>query len=244
MEQTLSWGKKVLYLFCNCIFTISLLNGCVNYSPSRGDAATMPPASTMIASNLVTPPSNGSDTPATTPASLAPGVTDHLPAGGDRAIYQAVFDYLGFPEEGKALVIEAQTSVDATNDLDSALRYITEQTEGKIQNETFTSFKNNNKDPKNLVEIFPNQENYFFVQRNDFNGFFLAENGWDQFYKKYPGAQGFITLSSPGINTAGNQSLVYIEIQRNFLSGEGEYLLLEKQVGSWVVTHLVLAWIS
>ena len=74
--------------------------------------------------------------------------------------------------------------------------------------------------------------------------FNVNQNGWQEFYNRYPSAPGIITLSRAGFNTAADQALVYIGNQGHWLAGAGYYVLLKKVDGAWIVDQKVMSWIS
>jgi hypothetical protein len=70
------------------------------------------------------------------------------------------------------------------------------------------------------------------------------QSGWEIFYGQYPDAPGITSLSRVGFNNTLDQALVYIGTQRNWLSGAGYYLLLNKVDGKWTIDQQVMTWIS
>lgn len=72
----------------------------------------------------------------------------------------------------------------------------------------------------------------------------MPEEGWKLFYSKYPAANGYIRLSRVGFNKARDQAIVNTNWMRGPLHGNGSYVLLGKQNGSWKVLKNVTTWIS
>lgn len=70
------------------------------------------------------------------------------------------------------------------------------------------------------------------------------EQGWKDFYKIYPSAQGIITLSRVGFNSELTQALVYLGATGDAESGSGTYIFLTKTNGAWTVQHQLGAWIT
>src|SRR5262245_1193720 len=63
-----------------------------------------------------------------------------------------------------------------------------------------------------------------------------------EFYKQFPDSGGYIALSRAGLNTRGDQAVVYMEHICGGLCGSGHYLLLVKKNGVWGVQEKFRAW--
>lgn len=61
----------------------------------------------------------------------------------------------------------------------------------------------------------------------------LVEGDWENFYKRYPGSGGYITLSAVGFNPDKTQAIVYSGSQCGNLCGRWSFHLLEKVGGKW-----------
>jgi hypothetical protein len=68
--------------------------------------------------------------------------------------------------------------------------------------------------------------------------------GWTKFFKKYPAAPGLIIVSRVGFNADHTQAFVYTGEACGTLCGQGEYVILAKRDGSWVVSESTVVWIS
>lgn len=64
-----------------------------------------------------------------------------------------------------------------------------------------------------------------------FNG--GIEQGWREFYRRFPMSSGYSVVSAVGFNEAKTQALVYLEHHCGGLCGFAEVLLLEKMDGKW-----------
>ena len=60
-------------------------------------------------------------------------------------------------------------------------------------------------------------------------------SGWMLFYEKYPNAFGFVYLSRVGFNADFSQALVFISTYHYDRLLEGEYYLMVRQDGRWVI---------
>ncbi len=74
-----------------------------------------------------------------------------------------------------------------------------------------------------------------------FNNF---QDGWDEFYRRYPDSPGITTLSRVGFNQDGTEALVYMGSQFHYLAGAGNLVRLEKQDGEWKIVDKMMLWIS
>lgn len=70
------------------------------------------------------------------------------------------------------------------------------------------------------------------------------EDGWSNFYKKYPGAQGLLFFSPVGFNHRRNQALVYFGDQSGTVGGAGYLVLLAKKGRIWTIAKIDMLWIS
>lgn len=85
--------------------------------------------------------------------------------------------------------------------------------------------------------------NYVIVRDGDLpNGKF--DNFWEKFYRKYPNSPGIVFFSRVGFNDRYDQAFVYVGRSCGGLCGAGEYVLLNKVNGRWVVKNEQELWIS
>jgi hypothetical protein len=69
-------------------------------------------------------------------------------------------------------------------------------------------------------------------------------NGWDKFYRQFPNSLGIISFSRAGLNSKGDQALVYMARGCGGSCGSGNYLLLVKKNGEWIVQQKFMVWVS
>jgi len=72
--------------------------------------------------------------------------------------------------------------------------------------------------------------------------YFATGDRWDAFYEAYTGAQGILSLSAAGYNAAKDEAVIYL---RNIVSatrGEGYFVILKKEAGSWNTKYRVRTW--
>lgn len=86
---------------------------------------------------------------------------------------------------------------------------------------------------------------YFLVTAQDETLIFSSRtNGWQNFYQRYPGAQGLLAFSLIGFNSARSQALVYYADQSNYVGGAGYLVLLTKKKDAWAIVKQDMLWIS
>ena len=61
----------------------------------------------------------------------------------------------------------------------------------------------------------------------------FKRDGWDAFYKRYPGSGGYVIVSAVGFNRGKSQAIVYTGSVCGNLCGRWSFHLLEKVDGNW-----------
>lgn len=126
--------------------------------------------------------------------------------------------------------------------MNKTLDYIKKQMPN-IAPDTLENFKAINKQEYTLKDSFTGYH-CVLVSDSEIEDIFTTENGWNEFYKRYPNSQGEITLSRVGFNRQMNQALLYTGNQSYWLAGAGYYVLLQKINGHWYIQEKLLTWIS
>jgi len=85
--------------------------------------------------------------------------------------------------------------------------------------------------------------NYLMVRNSDLPDS-KFENFWDRFYRKYPNSTGLMFFSKVGFNDRHDQAFLYMGRSCGGLCGVGEYVLLNKVNGEWVVSKEQELWVS
>jgi len=67
---------------------------------------------------------------------------------------------------------------------------------------------------------------------------------WQQFYEKYPGALGIISLSRVGFNSTKQEAVVRVAVQYGLLGGSGKVFVLSKRSEKWEIRKKVTIWLS
>ena len=114
-----------------------------------------------------------------------------------------------------------------------------------LSSDTLDDHAARNKLSLTFAKQFKLKGTYQIVPYDDVKKMFppgMPEEGWKVFYKKYPGTNGYIRLSRVGFNKARDQAMVSTGWMRGALYGEGHYVVLAKQNGTWKVLTKVGSW--
>ena len=67
---------------------------------------------------------------------------------------------------------------------------------------------------------------------------------WSQYYKHYPGAQGFLTLSRVGFSPHGDQAMFYVTNHCGGKCATGSFVVAQKRDAGWAVVKEMIFWVS
>ena len=67
---------------------------------------------------------------------------------------------------------------------------------------------------------------------------------WPAYYKQFPGSQGLLTFSGVGFSADGTQAFFYFSNRCEGLCGTGDYVIMEKHDGRWVIQKEINMWVS
>ena len=108
--------------------------------------------------------------------------------------------------------------------------------------QTLDNYLLSNKDLQEL-KVWNLGINYVVVKNRDLpDG--RIENFWAKFYNKYPDSTGLLSFSKVGFNDRQDQAFVYMARSCGGLCGGGEYVLLNKVNGKWVISNEQELWVS
>jgi len=156
-------------------------------------------------------------------------------------VYNVVINGAYIRESGELIIIEDQTS------LPGEVPRIRQLIEGSILKDPATQdilddFLTKNAQVHPLGNNFNLNAKYVLISSVDQRQLFQTDNGWTEFNNKYPAARGILSLSQVGYNRERNLALVCIGYQSGMLSGGGDFVLLAKENGDWVIKRKVTAW--
>lgn len=159
----------------------------------------------------------------------------------DLAVYRAILS--GTRYSGRKIVIDDMSSRGDTM-MDQMVE--TEQVKG-ASGEAIRDYKRRNAEPESLRYIGAISPRIEFVSAEDIERIFPANSAvdpWTNFYKRYPGSGGLVSLSVPGFNEDHTEALVYVAHMCGGLCGGGEFVILKKDRGRWVVDRTDELWVS
>lgn len=114
----------------------------------------------------------------------------------------------------------------------------------ELGDEIWSDFTTKNEKPSLLERRLTLSVKYVFISTQELQSIFSDSSGWDDFYAKYPGSQGVLTLSRVGFNKAKDTAVLYAANQFGGDGGEGNMVLLKKSAGRWTVQGQSMMWIS
>lgn len=109
---------------------------------------------------------------------------------------------------------------------------------------TIEDFLSKNEQSYPLKSCFHVRALVALISEEELGEIFEGTFRWSEFHLRYPFSQGFTELSRVGFNSRMDQALVYIGNSRGSLWGSGNYVLLSKEDGRWIVQDMGFAWIS
>lgn len=161
------------------------------------------------------------------------------------AVYRTLIESWYLHQETRLVVIQDHEDLELWGEnLDHILLSV-KKTLPEVTEEILDDFKAKNRQLLPVKPLFALSVACVLISTQDINDIFRADGeGWDGFYRRYPGSQGVITLSRVGFNGKRDQALVYIGSQSHWRSGSGHYVFLIEQDGVWRVHSDTLTWIS
>ncbi len=154
-------------------------------------------------------------------------------------------------DEIKLIVIQAETtscpmyedeSVKEKFGVTEQFHQMMSKTMPEAEAQTLDNYLLSNKGRQEL-KVWNLDVNYVMVRNSDLPDS-KFENFWDRFYRKYPNSPGLMFFSQVGFNDRHDQAFLYMGRSCGGLCGVGEYVLLNKVNGEWVVSKEQELWVS
>jgi len=160
----------------------------------------------------------------------------------EQAVYSSFFKNYSEP-----IVILQETSTEflpsSSEELQQRMDYIASGLPD-ASNETLDNyFERNRLQPSHLSPDMQLGINYILLSEEELSTIMNQPNGWQAFYEKYSPA-GYMQFSRVGFNETLDQAIVYVGSIPGPMMGSGNYYLLEKKDGQWIIKEQVLAWVS
>ena len=166
------------------------------------------------------------------------------------AVYSAYLNGIEIsPNDGKAvklIVINDHTTIiESSCSQDNIAKYNQRIAKGELR-PLFESSQARSKESVSLSRLFNIKHDYVLLAESAFADFFKAKDldGWEDFYKKYPGSSGYISLSRVGFNTTFTKAIIFRKQNCGSLCGSGDHILFEKVDGKWKDIGRFNCWMS
>lgn len=120
----------------------------------------------------------------------------------------------------------------------------------EVNTETSMDFDIKDKDSCELLNKFSLPIPYFLVSEATMRKLFdkeddnPSEDGWNRFYKEYPGAPGAISFTRVGFNKKKDQALLYVARQGGFVGGSSVFFVISRGGDAWKIEKEVILWLS
>lgn len=131
----------------------------------------------------------------------------------------------------------------------SASKYIGNKKSPILQNDTYSNFiVQNQVNARFRLSYNKLPTNVQLVNRSVINEIFSdsldLRKQWDNFYKRFPNAQGITSISRVGFNSNKSQALLYASTMKGYLWGSGDIYVFSKINGNWSLSDNRNIWLS
>ena len=160
-------------------------------------------------------------------------------------VLSALVNEIYLKENAKSIVITNPTCCAPRTDVHSDSWKVYLDQLGPESFDTLDDYAARNKQSLSFEKRFKLKADYQIVPYAEVQRLFssrVLDDAWKTFYSKYPESNGYLRLSRVGFNKAKDQALVSTGWMRGELAGEGYFVLLGKQDGSWKVLKRAATW--
>lgn len=161
----------------------------------------------------------------------------HTAASDSYAVYSVVLEDERYAS--RQYVVDFRTSIN--NDLIGPVGY----SHPGLDAATIADFRSGNESAIPLMaSYFDSDKNIQLFNSEESGDVFGGTDGsWNVFFHRFPDAKGLIALSNVGFNPARTQALVHVGLYcGRACGGGGNFVLLKKEYGSWVIQHKYHTW--
>jgi hypothetical protein len=109
---------------------------------------------------------------------------------------------------------------------------------------TISNFHKANARQAHLALRFHLHLQYQLVSAEKIGSIVKDVSSWPEYYKQYPGAQGYLALSRVGFSPDGKQALFYASNRCGGKCATGSYVVMEKHGSAWRILKEVFVWMS
>lgn len=137
--------------------------------------------------------------------------------------------------EIKSIVVISQT-----DDLNEYWRdrFIDDLENEGIPEEVINAWRKENESTGLLERKFNFHYEYFMITRAELDGF-GSDNFFGEFYERYPGSNGLISISRIGFDKSGNTALIHVIHSFGSLGARYYFILLQKGIGGWDIAQRI-----
>jgi hypothetical protein len=89
-----------------------------------------------------------------------------------------------------------------------------------------------------IITLISSEESQYFFISKDIN------QGWSDFYEKYPNSNGMIEMSRVGFNSDKSQAIVAVGHYYASLGADGFLIYLTREQNSWKIIKMINTWVS
>lgn len=156
------------------------------------------------------------------------------------AVYSAMIEELYAKDGRRLIVISDPSCCGAAAAPKDYWRYPYQQS-APVSQAVYANFRERNAERVSLKRSFSLPTEYVFLEFEELKKFVPnPEEGFKNFYAKYPGSGGFITLSRVGFNRKRDVAFVYSNMVCGATCQEGRFIVLSKKSGVWRISSSVL----
>ncbi len=156
---------------------------------------------------------------------------------------QAVYSFFVHSGSGPAVLLQDTATDISKDDPQQTIDYVKGGLKS-VSNDTLDDYLERNAEPSQLSPDMQLEVDYVLLTAEEHQSIFKQPDGWDIFYKKFPGSGGYTVFSRVGFNNSLDQALIYVGNMAGPLMGAGYYYLLEKENGEWILKEQIMVWIS
>jgi len=160
----------------------------------------------------------------------------------EQAVYASFFKNIS----GTVVILQdtsTQWLPSSSEDLKQRMDYIASGLPNASKETLDNYFERNRRQPSQLSPDMQLGINYILLSEDEFSTIMNQPNGWEAFYGKYSPSV-YMQFSRVGFNETLDEAIVYVGSVPGPMMGSGNYYLLEKKDGQWVIKEQVLAWVS
>ena len=173
------------------------------------------------------------------------------PAGGDAGSDEyAVYSALITQHYGKSVhnpVVIDETTISGTDGfvMNDSFTDMLARALSPLPAEAIFSYKDSSARPGLLAPRFATEVPWRIVTQAALDTIFSqCPRGWDLLSERFPGCRGYVTLSNIGWSPTADEALVYTEDHCGLLCGEGTFVYLKNEEGTWRVVKKLTLWVE